>query len=175
MLKKYSFVKKFAGLVLAVLFIVGVFAGVSEARELGWNNDNTCPQDMTCGTRTYVWTLDYYCSVVSGDCAYDTRPYDEVPGGKGIFVPDSAQAILKDNTVIIVQTLPELYSIKSIKLSKSNFPLPYDTKFVFIEIAYERDTTGTERGSAFSNRVMWKTPKRLDYTISIDRGDVDGR
>ena len=63
----------------------------------------------------------------------------------------------------------------SIEFNKQTFQLPYDTEFVFIVIAYERNSAGVEKKSGFSNRVMRKTPTKLDFTISIDRGDLDGK
>ena len=171
MVKKTFFSEKFGGIILAALLVVGVFAGVSEAKSFSWDKDsNICFTDSTCGYIGYVWTLTYYCSVVSSDCAYDTVPYDQVPGGKGVFVPYANQPALKALNAYIskVQVIPESYDTTSIKFSKENFSaLPYDTKFVFVVVAYEK-SNGEVFESKFSNRVMWKTPKKLGFTIKVE-------
>jgi hypothetical protein len=177
MAKKPFFLRKFGGLVLAVLLVVGVFSGVSEAKSFGWTNSNVCTPTTVCGSYIYVWTLQDYCSKVATDCTYDTRPYDQVPGGKGIFIPYDKHDILKSNYLLKVKVMPESYETTSIKISKDNFPVPYDTKFVSVVVAYERETVGTSAGreleSEFSNRVMWLTPKKLGFTIKISKKDPE--
>jgi hypothetical protein len=176
MAKKPFFLRRFGGLVLAALLTIGIFSGISEAKWFEWKNDNICTPSTVCGTYVYVWTLQDYCSLVSSDCVYDTRPYDQVPGGKGIFVPDDKQGILKNNYLIKIKVMPESYETTSIKITKENFPVPYETKFVSVVVAYERQTTGPTAGreleSEFSNRVMWLTPKKLGFTIKISERDL---
>jgi hypothetical protein len=171
LVKKSFFLKKIRGIVLATLIILSVFAGVSEARRFVWDNSNICTPSCICGNFVYVWTLEDYCSLVPTDCEYDTRPYDQVPGGKGVSVPAEAQIILKKNYLIKVRTLPESYEVKAIEITKQTFPVPYDKKYVSVVVSYERETTGSSVGreleSDFSNRLMWSTPKELNFTIEL--------
>ena len=71
-----------------------------------------------------------------------------------------------------VKMLSESYDTTSIKLTKKNFPLPYETKFVTVVTAYEKYAdgahTGVEYESVFSNRIMFSTPKRIGFGISIN-------
>ena len=177
MVKESFFLKKVRGIVFAALLVFSIFTVALEARDFKWDNINICTPTTVCGTYVYVWTLQNYCSVVSGDCAYDTRPYDQVPGGKGISVPLDKQDVLKKNNLVKIRIIPESYSTTSIKITKENIPVPYETKFVSVVVAYERETigpsTGKEVESSFSNRVMWETPKELGFTIKISEIDLD--
>jgi len=175
MVKKPFFLKKFGGLVLAALLLVGIFSSVVKAKSFHWDNDDVCLATAVCGNYIYVWTLDYYCSVVTTDCAYDTRPYEEVPGGKGIFIPISNQNTLKNSYLLKVKV--ESLIIKSFAITKKNFPVPYNAKYVSVITTYRKETTGPFAGreleSDFSNRVMWKTPKPLGFSIDIVKGEVN--
>jgi len=165
MVKKSFFLKKFGGLVLASLLLVGIFSSVVKAKSFCWDNDNICLATAICGNYIYVWTLNYYCSVVDTDCDYDTRSYEEVPGGKDVFVPISKQYILKSNYLLKVNV--ESLTIKSFAITKKNFPIPYNAKYVSVITSYRKEITGKEFESDFSNRVMWTTPKPLGFIIDI--------
>ena len=100
------------------------------------------------------------------DCTY----VKYTQGAEQVFIPHNIQTILekKENYTLKVKVLPESYDTTSIKLMKKNFPLPYETRFVSVVVAYEKYTTGTEYESVFSNRIMFSTPKKLGFGISIE-------
>jgi len=160
---KKSFLKVFIGVVLAMLLMVGV----SSAKSLQWdqNPHNICFPEQTCGNYVYVWTLATYCSIMPGDCTY----VGYVKGAEQVFIPHAKQTLLEQEGTytLKVKVLPESYETTSIKLSKKNFPLPYESEFVTVVVAYEKNGNGPELESAFSNRIMFRTPKKLSFGISI--------